>query len=118
MLTQGTAEGELYIDDGESYDYKTGAYIHRKFNLSGKTLVSTNIGTPGKSTSSYLKSMRDIRIERIIILGVPKKFTGKTVKVLQSGKEWDTMVIRSPKTESIVIRDPKVRIGEDWEIHF
>jgi len=118
FLTQGTAEGELYVDDGESYDYTTGAYIHRKFTLSGNSLASTNLGKNGKLTSSYLKSMQDIRIERIIILGVPKNFAGKTIKVTQSGNEWDTTVTYSGKDNSIIIRDPKVRVGEDWEIQF
>jgi mannosyl-oligosaccharide alpha-1,3-glucosidase len=121
-LIQGTAEGELYVDDGESYDYTSGAYIHRKFTLSGKSLVSSNLGTRGKLSSSYLKSMQDIRVERIILVGIPKKFTGSTVKVIQSGKEWDTTVLKSKslsgKARSIIIRDPKVRIGEDWEIQF
>ena len=68
---------------------------------------------------SFLKSVQDIRIERIIIIGVPKIFTGTIVKVTQSGQEWDTTVIKDPdNTRSIVIRDPKVRICEDWEIKF
>lgn len=119
--SKGTAEGELYIDDGESYDYTSGAYIHRKFSLSGKSLVSTDLGTKGKSTSSYLKSMQDIRIERIVIVGVPKKFTGSQVTVSQGGKEWTTTVSSSDKgdaTRRIIVRDPKVRVGEDWEIQF
>ena len=66
--------------------------------------------------------MQNIRIERIILVGVPKKFAGKTVRITQSGNEWNTQVIKSApaagKARTIVIRDPKVRIGEDWEILF
>jgi hypothetical protein len=66
--------------------------------------------------------MHNIRVERIIVVGVPNNFAGKTVKVRQAGKEWDAGVIRtksnSAKASSLVIRDPKVCIGEDWEIHF
>lgn len=66
--------------------------------------------------------MQDIRIERIIIVGVPKEFTGDTVKVTQSDREWETSVaeiVSSPgKARSIIIRDPKVPIGEDWKIQF
>jgi hypothetical protein len=65
--------------------------------------------------------MHDIRVERVIVVGVPKKFTGSKVKVTQNDKEWETTVTLSTtpgKARSIVIRDPKVRIGEDWEIHF
>ena len=118
---QGTAEGELYVDDGESYDYRAGAYIHRKFNLSDKKLTSTNIGSHGKSTSSYLKTMQDIRIERILVVGAPKKYAGKTVTVKQGGKEWTTSTSASAtagKAQVLTVRDPKVRIGEDWEIQF
>ena len=65
--------------------------------------------------------MKDIRVERIIIVGVPTKFTGETVKVTQGGKEWETTVATltpTGKAQSVVIRDPKVSIGEDWEICF
>jgi hypothetical protein len=66
--------------------------------------------------------MQDIRIERVIIIGVPKKFAGSTVKITQGDEEWETSVsesVASPgKARSIVIRDPKVHIGEDWEIQF
>jgi len=65
--------------------------------------------------------MQDIRIERIIIVGVPKKFTGSKVTVSQGGKEWTTTVSLLDKgaaTRRIIVRDPKVRVGEDWEIRF
>ena len=116
-----TAKGELYVDDGESYEYTSGAYIHRQFTLADKKLVSTNLGMKGKIASTYRRSMNDIRVERIIVVGVPKKFTGDRVKVTQEGKTWETTVTFSTekgKARSIVIRDPKVRIGQDWEIHF
>jgi len=65
--------------------------------------------------------MQDIRIERIILVGVPKKFRGSQVTVSQGGKEWTTTVSSSEKgaaTRRIIVRDPKVRVGEDWEIQF
>ncbi|MBE3109168.1 MAG: glycoside hydrolase family 31 protein, partial [Acidobacteria bacterium] len=30
---EGKAEGELYVDDGDSFEYEAGQYIHRKFTL-------------------------------------------------------------------------------------
>ena len=62
--------------------------------------------------------MQDIRIERIVMVGVPKNFLGETVKVTQGGKQWDTTVLPSNKPNTFIIRDPKVRIGEDWVIQF
>jgi len=116
-----TAEGDLYIDDGESYDYTSGSYIHRHFTLADKKLVSTNLAPKTKATSSYRKATSELRVERIIIVGVPKKFTGNTVKVTQGSHTWETTVTTTTtkgKARSIIIRDPKVRIGYDWEIHF
>jgi hypothetical protein len=65
--------------------------------------------------------MKDIRIERIIIVGVPAKFSKNIVNVTQGGKTWEaTVATATPegKARSIVIRDPKVAIGEDWEVSF
>jgi hypothetical protein len=66
--------------------------------------------------------MSDIRVERIILVGVPGHYAGKTVKVKQGDNEWTAGVIsstsNSAKASSLVIRDPKVLVGEDWEIYF
>nr|GMD97935.1 probable glucan 1,3-alpha-glucosidase [Ipomoea batatas] len=60
------AEGELYIDDGRSFDFKEGAYIHRRFIFSAGTLTSLNL-TPSSGSKKYLS---DCRVERIIVLGL------------------------------------------------
>ena len=64
--------------------------------------------------------MHDVRVERVIIVGVQRNFTGRTVKVTQGDNEWDTTVTISISGDvrTIIVRDPKVRIGEDWEIRF
>jgi len=80
------------------------------------------LGSKGKETAWYLGTVKDIRIERVIVVGAPKTFAGKTVKVLQGGKDWETSVetigAKSGKAGSIIIRDPKVSISQDFEIYF
>lgn len=40
-LTQGTAEGDLFLDDGQSFDYQTKArYLHRRFTFAANTLTA------------------------------------------------------------------------------
>ncbi|PWA74531.1 late embryogenesis abundant (LEA) hydroxyproline-rich glycoprotein family [Artemisia annua] len=68
--SQGAAEGELYIDDGKSYDFKQGAYIHRRFTFSDGKLTSENLAT---SASLGTKFLSDCTIERIILLGHSSK---------------------------------------------
>ena len=36
---QNQAYGELYIDDGHSFDYKNGKYIHAKFQFTGSHFI-------------------------------------------------------------------------------
>lgn len=41
FLAQGTAQGELFLDDGHTFNYQTHhAYLLRRFSFSGNTLVS------------------------------------------------------------------------------
>ena len=39
-LFQNEAYGELYVDDGHSFDYKNGKYIKAKFQMTGTNLIA------------------------------------------------------------------------------
>ena len=123
----GNAEGTLYLDDGESFDYQKGAYIHRKFTFSADSLSlsSTNIGKDGKGTKEYLKIMAKVRVEKIVVVGAPDKWEGKTeVLVMEDGKKEGRKVQLSwqigegGKATWAVVRDPGVGIGVDWKVDF
>lgn len=134
----GDAEGTLYLDDGESFDYQVGAYIHRKFAFNGTTdcLSSEDLNTSaGGSTSNsktiqaYLQSMEKVRVEKIIFVGAPETWKGKaSVEVVVDGeknqkKKKTTMVSElefhekeDGKAAWAVVRDPGVKIGSGWKI--
>jgi len=40
IFVQAEAEGDLYVDDGYTFDYKNGAYIYMKFTFQGGRLVA------------------------------------------------------------------------------
>lgn len=40
LCVQAEAEGELYVDDGYTFDYKNGAYIYMKFTFRGGRLIA------------------------------------------------------------------------------
>lgn len=40
ISVQAEAEGDLYVDDGYTFDYKNGAYIYMKFTFQGGRLVA------------------------------------------------------------------------------
>jgi alpha 1,3-glucosidase len=128
---EGNAQGTLYLDDGETFDYQKGAYIHRRFNFDGKrnSLTSTNLGERATvKTENYLKTMSNVRVEKVIVVGAPKKWKGKTsVVVMEEGakesarkKSVDMEFVEggSGHADWAVVRDPKVGIGRGWRIDF
>ena len=52
----------MYIDDGESFNYKLGAQIFASFNFDKETstLTSQDIAIIGKLTKAYRQSMADV----------------------------------------------------------
>ncbi len=124
---KGIAEGELYVDDGESYDYQDGAFIHRKFSFANGTLSSDDIASgpasKGKKRKDYLKAMDKVRVEKIIIIGAPKAWEGKSeVNVTEEGNvskvEMSFFKADGSKAAWTVVRDPGLSVGKGWSIEF
>lgn len=119
------AEGTLYIDDGETFDYQDGASIHRRFTFSESSLSSTDIGTQGTKTAQYLKAMAGVRVEKIIIVGAPDAWASKpNVLVFEEGSktgsqanlQWHAK--QEGKAAHAVVKNPGVCIGNLWRIDF
>ena len=124
LSKDNTAEGSLYVDDGETFDYEKGAYIHRRFVFDESSLRSENIGTKGARTGEYLRVMAKVRIERVIVVNAPKSWKGKaSVLVVEDGVKSGVSAPLSwhagnGKAAWAVVRDPGVAIGKDWKIDF
>jgi mannosyl-oligosaccharide alpha-1,3-glucosidase len=117
----GEAEGSLYVDDGETFDYEQGAYIQRHFKLAGSTLSSVDAGTKGSKTSAYLKTMKDVKVEKVIIVNAPSSWQGQTTVSVQEGstKTSAELAYHPPdgkRAAWATIRNPGVGIGVDWTI--
>jgi alpha 1,3-glucosidase len=105
---QENAEGELYVDDGESFEYVTGSYIHRTFRFTRNGLTSTNL-VP-RSRTPFVEKY-DVVISQIWITGlsrVPTKITDK------SGKELRFVV----RDGALLIHRPDLRVADDFELLF
>jgi alpha 1,3-glucosidase len=103
---QGRAKGELYVDDGESYEYKNGKYILQQFTFDGKVLSGINQVKP--SGEKYEK----VSVEKIIFIGLNNK--SKQAMISQDGQQW-TAEIQAQNGETI-IRNPRMQIGSDWTV--
>ncbi|MCJ1288169.1 hypothetical protein MMC26_007524 [Xylographa opegraphella] len=123
----GNAVGTVYVDDGESFDYQDGAYIHRQFSfdLTSQSLVSQAMGQTGKRSKEYHKTMATVRIEKIVIVGAPAEWKSRTeVLAMEEGAKQGRTVPLSwhagepGKAAWAVVRDPGLTIGARWKIDF
>ncbi|GAB4835531.1 Probable glucan 1,3-alpha-glucosidase [Ancistrocladus abbreviatus] len=110
------AEGELYIDDGRSFEFQRGAYIHRRFIFSNGRLTSLNLAP---MTNDRRLFTSDCVVERIILLGHP---TGPKSALIEPANRKTEIELgplharRSQRPSVLTIRKPNVRIAEDWTI--
>ncbi|XP_057492733.1 probable glucan 1,3-alpha-glucosidase [Actinidia eriantha] len=110
------AEGELYIDDGKSFEFAKGAYLHRRFVFSNGKLTSSN-AAPSASGKSQFSS--DCVVERIILLGYSPgpKSTHIEPANQKAEIELGPLYLRNGRSPTVfTIRKPNVRIADDWMI--
>ena len=99
-----------------SFEFKRGAYIHRRFFFSNGVLTSKNIVPPEASLSSQCL------IDRIILLGHTLGPKSALVEPLNQKAEIEMGPLRmgglvaSSGTNVLTIRKPGVRVDQDWTI--
>ena len=136
-----SATGDLYLDDGESYDHEKGNLVWRLFKTAkvskkklrvssenyatraaGADVVYGVANVPVAGDNAFAQSIAAVRVERIVIFGVADKPTKVTLENGATELEWDYEpgVGAKGKKEGtaglLVIRDPAVRIVDDWSI--
>ncbi|SPO06023.1 related to glucosidase II, alpha subunit [Cephalotrichum gorgonifer] len=121
IAKDGTAEGELYVDDGDSFDYEKGQYIHRKFTL--RDGVISSVDAEGRAAGSvkpgaWMKQMKDVSVDKIIIVGAPAAWDKEEVEVETEGKK-KTVPVQYVKGKSgsyAIVGGLGVPIGADWAV--
>ncbi|RHZ48927.1 glucan 1,3-alpha-glucosidase ROT2 [Aspergillus thermomutatus] len=121
----GEAEGTLYVDDGETFNYEQGGYIHRRLRFEKSTLSSEDIGTKGSKTAEYLKSLANVRVEKVVVVDAPKEWQGRaSVTVIEDGAKMASTAPleyhaqQAGKAPYAVVKNPNVGIGKTWKIEF
>lgn len=110
LNTKQEATGSLYLDDGQSYDYRTkNAFISGNFIFSKRTLnYEFKNGTPD-SNPAWL--------ERVVIYGYPTK-PNRIVAQLGADQSKATQIAfkYNADTKEIVIRKPSLPFGQNWQV--
>ncbi|KAG8815175.1 hypothetical protein FRC19_001216, partial [Serendipita sp. 401] len=135
-----SATGELYLDDGDSYDYQKGELVWRKFAASkhgksglkitsedyaalkeGKEVADGVEVVPFGQPGQFKESIGEVRVEKIIVLGLKSKPTKVSIGGVEIEWQFAPGVAAKSGAEGgvasvLTIRDPAVKIVEDWSI--
>lgn len=103
---RGSAEGKLFLDEGDGYSYRQGHHQYMLYHFSEGTLRATRVSGGGFNASNTL--------ERVEILGV-----GAPSKVLLRQPTGDVELVctHNPERKRLVIRKPEIKMASDeWQI--
>jgi mannosyl-oligosaccharide alpha-1,3-glucosidase len=117
---KGQARGELYLDDGLTFDYQQkDSYLWKRLSYNEHKLTSKDI-SQGRGSTSFNSP---VVIERIIVLvdsqvhHSPKRIVvdGRSKGDLEFSYESASSV---NQTSRIIIKKPDVKLVDNWSIHF
>ncbi|KPJ21211.1 Neutral alpha-glucosidase AB [Papilio machaon] len=104
-----TAHGTLYIDDGETYEYKNNKYIYAKISYVPKQITYTLVNPSAQFASRAW-------IERIVIAGI--RTAPRTARLQHGGRSTALQMTLHRGNDVLVIRKPGAPVSEDWSIQF
>ena len=111
---QLNAQGRLYLDDGESFDYQQGRYAHVQLTAAAGKDIRCEPVAMAATASSQAPFHSDVLVERIVLLGLPKDPAKVTVRVGTSAAR--ELEGGRAKDGSWVIRRPELRVTDTWTI--
>lgn len=108
--SRGEARGELYLDDGSSFDHERGAFVHRAFTFAGGRLASAarHAGDGGYASGCH--------VERVVVLGLSGTVTGATLTAASGATSEVSFEQVGGASPHLVLRRPWAAVDEDWAI--
>ncbi|OXB72501.1 UNVERIFIED_CONTAM: hypothetical protein H355_002772 [Colinus virginianus] len=108
-LENACAVGELYLDDGHSFQYlHKKQFLHRKFTFHKNILSSSCTGESGQYRTTCV-------VERVIFLGFGQQPSLVTA-CSKGGKEKEVVFTYDTKTAVLILENLALRVDSDWEI--
>lgn len=112
--SDGKAYGDLYIDDGKSFNYRNGDFIHVSFTADNKLRnLKGHVENVGNNTFSESYKKNGVYINKVIIVG---SNVGSGATVTQNGEVWTASCSYETDSGYFIIRNPRVLVTDNWEI--
>lgn len=109
LNTEACAVGELYLDDGHSFQYlHKKQFLYRKFTFHKNILSSSCTDESGQYRTTCV-------VERVIFLGLGQRPTFVTA-CSKGGKEKEVVFTYDTKTAVLILENLALRVDSDWEI--
>uniref|UniRef100_A0A669PNC9 Uncharacterized protein n=1 Tax=Phasianus colchicus TaxID=9054 RepID=A0A669PNC9_PHACC len=109
LNTEACAVGELYLDDGHSFQYlHKKQFLFRKFTFHKNILSSSCTDESGQYRTTCV-------VERVIFLGLGQQPTLVTA-CSKGGKEKEVVFTYDTKTAVLILENLALRVDSDWEI--
>ncbi|XP_063543327.1 neutral alpha-glucosidase AB isoform X2 [Cydia strobilella] len=103
-----TAHGSLYIDDGETYEFRNNKYIYAHIDYEPSAITYSFVNSANYPTRSW--------VERIVIAGI--KSPPKTAKLVQADKQLALQMTLHKGNDVLVVRKPAASMAQPWRIVF
>ncbi|XP_065610840.1 neutral alpha-glucosidase C isoform X2 [Cyrtonyx montezumae] len=109
LNAEACAVGELYLDDGHSFQYlHKKQFLYRKFTFHKNILSSSCTGESGQYRTTCV-------VERVIFLGFGQQPSLVTA-CSKGGKEKEVVFTYDTKTAVLILENLALRVDSDWEI--
>ncbi|XP_029891272.1 neutral alpha-glucosidase C isoform X2 [Aquila chrysaetos chrysaetos] len=107
--TEACAVGELYLDDGHSFQYlHKKQFLYQKFTFHKNVLSSSRRDESGQYHTTCV-------VERVIVLGFGQQPTFVTA-CSKDGKEKEVVFTYNTKTSALTLENLALSVDADWEI--
>lgn len=107
--SNGSAEGNLYLDPGDGFEYRGGAYALRSYSLADGVLTSAALHASPLYASPH-------RLERVEILGIKTPAKARTRPGGAPGRGWGGCGRGSPRGETSQFHGASASPGPPLEI--
>ncbi|XP_063237643.1 neutral alpha-glucosidase AB [Bacillus rossius redtenbacheri] len=102
-----SASGTLYIDDGESFEYRKGKHLYLSFVFDGKKLTSRSLDAGQLPSRTWL--------ERVVVLGWSSGAASALVESRSVGRV-TVETTYDQASQTLTVRKPGVSMAEEWTV--